>query len=62
MTTQATYQDIFAGSIAGVKESEAQWYSIKPLHNEIPSLGDLHEVSPDNIQRLFAKGGLGKLG
>jgi hypothetical protein len=38
------------------------WYSLKPLHRDIPSLADLLEVSPENLQKLFVKGGLGKLG
>ena len=45
MSTSASYQEIFAGFVVGVKESEAQWYSMKPLHNNIPSLADLLEVS-----------------
>jgi hypothetical protein len=56
------YQEIFAEFIEGVKESEAQWYSIKPLHNDIPSLADLLEVSAEKLQRFFLEGGLGKLG
>jgi hypothetical protein len=43
-----------------VKESEVQWYSIKPLQNSIPSLAGLLEVSAENLQCLLVKGGLGK--
>jgi hypothetical protein len=56
------YQEIFAEFVVAVKESEAQWYSIKPLQNDIPSLADLLEVSAENLQTLFVKAGLGKLG
>jgi hypothetical protein len=62
MTTDVTYQEILAGFVVGVKESEAQWYSIKPLQNSIPSLADLLEVSAENLQCLLVKGGLGKFG
>ncbi len=62
MKTNACYRENFAEFVEGVKESEAQWYSIKPLHNDIPSLADLMEVSSENLQTLLVKGGLGKLG
>jgi hypothetical protein len=62
MKMNACYREIFAQFVEGVIESEAQWYSIKPLHNEIPSLADLMEVSSENLQTLLVKGGLGKLG
>jgi hypothetical protein len=62
MSTNECYQEILADFVEGVKESQAQWYSIKPLQNDIPSLADLLEVSAENIQSLFAKAGLGKLG
>ena len=61
MTTNSSYQEIFAEFIVGVKESQAQWYSIKPLHNDIPSLADLFEVSAENLQSLFVQAGFGKL-
>jgi hypothetical protein len=53
MKTNACYREIFAEFIDVVKESEAQWYSIKPLHNNIPSLADLMEVSSENLQTLL---------
>jgi hypothetical protein len=62
METNACYRESFAEFVEGVQESEAQWYSIKPLHNEIPSLADLKEVSSENMQTLLVKGSLGKLG
>jgi hypothetical protein len=62
MSTKASYQEIFASFIQEVGRSGAHWYSLKPLHSDIPSLAYLLEVSPENIQRLFVKGGLGKLG
>jgi hypothetical protein len=62
MKTNACYRQIFAEFIHGVKESKPQWYSIKPLHNDIASLADLMEVSSENLQTLLVKGGLGKLG
>jgi hypothetical protein len=61
MSVNAFCQEIFE-FVVGARESEAQWYSIKPLHNDIPSLGDLLEVSALNLQGLFVKAGLGKLG
>ncbi len=62
MATNTSYQEILAEFVTGVKESQAQWYSVKPLQNGIPSLADLLEVSAENLQSLFAKAGLGKLG
>jgi hypothetical protein len=62
MTTKASIQEIFAEFVVGVKESQAQWYSVKPLQKEIPSLADLLEVSADNLQSLFVQAGFGKLG
>jgi hypothetical protein len=62
MSTKASYQEIFASFFKEVGCSEAQWYSLKPLHSQIPSHADLLEVSPENLQHLFVKGGLGKLG
>jgi hypothetical protein len=59
---KASYQEIFASFFKEVGRSEAQWYSLKPLHSDIPSLADLLGVSPENLQHLFVKGGLGKLG
>jgi hypothetical protein len=49
MSTDVTYQEILAGFVVGVKELEAQWYSIKPPQNSIPSLADLLEVSAENL-------------
>jgi hypothetical protein len=62
MSTKAGYQGIFAEFVVAAKPSPAQWYSLKPLQTGIPSLADLLEVSPENLQTLFAKAGLGKLG
>jgi hypothetical protein len=62
MSTKAGYQEIFAEFVEGVKQSEAQWYSVKPLHNGIPSLADLLEVSSENLQILLMKAGIGNLG
>jgi hypothetical protein len=62
MSMDVAYQEILAGFVVGVKESEAQWYSIKPLGNVIPSLTNLLEVSAENLQCLLVKGGLGKFG
>jgi hypothetical protein len=62
METNTCNREIFAEFVEGVQESEAQWYSIKPLHNESPSLADPMEVSSENLQTLLVKGGLGKLG
>jgi hypothetical protein len=62
MSANVFYQEIFAEFVVGARESDAQWYSIKPLHNDIPSLADLLEVSAENLQGLFVKAGLGKLG
>jgi hypothetical protein len=41
MSANAFYPEIFfAESVVGARESEAQWYSINPLHNDIPSLAN----------------------
>jgi hypothetical protein len=61
-TNDACYREIFAEFVEGIKESEAQWYSIKPLLNDTPSLADLMEVSSENLQTHLVKGSLGKLG
>jgi hypothetical protein len=57
----ARYQEIFAEFVEGAKEAPAQWYSIKPLYNGIPSLADLLEVSAENMQMVLKNAGLGKL-
>ena len=62
MCTKAGYQEIFAEFIEGAKPSEAQWYSVKPLHQGIPSLADLLEVPSENLQILLMKAGIGNLG
>jgi hypothetical protein len=63
MSTNGRYQEIFAAEfVVGVKESEAQWYSIKTLQNDIPSLADLLEVPVDNLQSVLVMFGLGNLG
>jgi hypothetical protein len=62
MCTKAGYQEIFAEFVEGAKPSEAQWYSVKPLHTGIPSLVDLLEVSSENLQILLMKAGTGNLG
>jgi hypothetical protein len=62
MTIKASYQEIFVLFFNEVGCSEVQWYSLKPLHSEILSLADLLGVSPENLQHLFVKGGLGKYG
>ncbi len=62
MCTKAGYQEIFAEFIEGAKLSEAQWYSVKPLHQGIPNLADLLEVSSENLQILLTKAGIGNLG
>jgi hypothetical protein len=60
MSTKAGYQEIFADFFTRAKSLQAQWYSLKPLHSGIPSLADLLEVSPENLQTLLTKAGLGK--
>jgi hypothetical protein len=62
MSANAFQQESFAEFVAGARESEAQWYSMKPLHNDVPSLVNLLEVSAENLLGLFVKAGLGKLG
>ena len=62
MSTKASNQEIFAAFFKEVGCSAAQWYSLKPVDGEIPSLADLLEVSAEKLQHLFVKGGLGKLG
>jgi hypothetical protein len=60
--TTAGYQEAFASFFKETNRSEAHWYSLKPLHKDIPSLADVLEVSPENIQRLLVNSGLGKFG
>ena len=58
----AGYQEIIAEFIEGAKQAPAQWYSIQPLGNGIPSLADLLEVSFDNLRTVLKNAGLAKLG
>jgi hypothetical protein len=51
IATNASYQEILVEFVEGVKESEAQWYSIKPLQNDIPSLANLLEVLAEKLHR-----------
>jgi hypothetical protein len=62
MGTTAGYQEIFAGFVEGAKQAPAQWYSILPLGNEIPSLTDLLEVLAENLRTVLINAGLAKLG
>jgi hypothetical protein len=62
MSAKASYQEILAEFVEGAKQSPAQWYSLKPLQNGIPSLADLLEVSSENLHIIFKNAGLGKLG
>jgi hypothetical protein len=47
--------------VEAAKQAPAQWYSIKPLHNDILSLVDLLEVLAENLQAVLKKAGFGKL-
>jgi hypothetical protein len=60
MSTSSGYQAIFAEFVERVKDSDAQWYSIKHLQPDIPSLADLLGVTADNLETLIVKFGLGK--
>jgi hypothetical protein len=62
MSTKEGFQEAFAAFFKEANRSSAQWYSLRPLHDEIPSLADVMEVSPENLQRLLVKGGLGRFG
>jgi hypothetical protein len=62
MSTTASFKEIFTEFVDGAKQSPSQCYFIKPLHNGIPSLVDLLEVSRENLWTLFTNAGLGKLG
>jgi hypothetical protein len=62
MSAKASHQEILAEFVEGAKQSPAQWYSLKPLQNGIPSLADLMEVSSENLHIIFKNAGLGKLG
>jgi hypothetical protein len=62
MCMQAGYQEIFVEFVEGAKPSEAQWYSVKPLHTCIRSLADLLEVPSENLQIILMKAGIGNLG
>jgi hypothetical protein len=65
LSMKGSYLEIFAEFLSefveGVKESEAQWYSSRPLPNDIPSLADLLGVSAENLQGLFFKCRLEKI-
>jgi hypothetical protein len=62
MGTTAGYQEIIAEFIEGAKQAPAQWYSIQPLGNGIPSLSDLLEVSAENLRTILKNAGLVKFG
>jgi hypothetical protein len=38
--------------VEGAKQAPAQWYSITPLHNGIPSLVDLLKMSAEKLQSV----------
>jgi hypothetical protein len=52
---------MFAAFFVGASEAEAHYYSIKPLHKDIPDLARLLGVSQDNFQALLVASGLGSL-
>jgi hypothetical protein len=52
MGPKAGYQEIVAKFVGGGKQAPAQWYSIRLLHNIIPSLVDLLKVSADKLQSV----------
>jgi hypothetical protein len=55
-------QEIFAEFVGAVKESKAQWCSIKPVQSDAPTLADLLDISVENPQTLPVKSGFRKLG
>jgi hypothetical protein len=61
VTTESGYLEMFAAFFVGASEVEAHYYSIKPLHEDIPDLTRLLGVSQDNFQALLVASGLGSL-
>ncbi len=61
VTTESGYLEMFAAFFVGASEAEAHYYSIKPLHKDIPDLARLLGVSQDNFQALLVASGLGSL-
>jgi hypothetical protein len=49
---QAGYQEILAEFVEGANQAPAQWYSITPLHNGIPSLADLLKMLAEKLQSV----------
>jgi hypothetical protein len=61
VTTASGYLEMFAVFFVGASEAEAHYYSIKPLHKDIPDLARLLGASQDNFQALLVASGLGSL-
>jgi hypothetical protein len=57
------YQVIFAGFFVGAIVAKAHWYSIKTLHDDIPTLASLLGMSQENLSTLLeaTRSGLGSL-
>jgi hypothetical protein len=53
------YRRIFADFFVGAAAAEAHWYSIKTLHNDIPTLASLLGVSQENLNILLVLSGFG---
>jgi hypothetical protein len=61
VTTESGYLEMFTAFFVGASEAEAHYYSIKPLHKDIPDLARPIGVSQDNFQALLVASGLGSL-
>jgi hypothetical protein len=55
------YRRIFADFFVGAAAAEAHWYSIKTLHNDIPTLASLLGMSQENLNILLVLSGFGIL-
>jgi hypothetical protein len=60
-TEESAYQEIFTAFFVGASEAEAHYYSLKPIHDDIPDLARLLGLSQENVNTVLAAGGLGCL-
>jgi hypothetical protein len=58
---ESRYQVIFADFFVGAAAAEAHWYSMKTIHEGIPTLASVFGISQENLNLLLVAGGLGIL-
>jgi hypothetical protein len=58
---ESRYQAIFANFFVGAAAAEAHWYSMKTIHESIPTLASVFGISQENLILLLVAGGLGIL-